>query len=193
MFTGIIEKTGVVSSLEGKKLTLQARFHKISLGESVAVNGCCLTVVSKKEGRLVFDLSEETLQKTNLGQLKKGSKVNLERSLRAGDRLGGHFVLGHVDAVGKIISLKRLKSSLIMIVSFPQDLRPYMVEKGSVAVDGISLTLYNLEKTSFKVSIIPHTETYTSLHQKKVGDFVNLETDILAKYVQGLILKGKGW
>lgn len=195
MFTGIIEAVGEVVSFKGSaqggRLTLRSKpaFKKIQVGESIAVNGCCLTVISKKSNPLVFDVSDETLRKTNLGDFKPGHFVNLERALTLSSRLGGHFVLGHVDGVGTIRSLKRTKGSLEMGVQIPKHLFRYLIDKGSIAIDGVSLTVSLQKEGFFSVYLIPHTEKSTNLHAKKVGDSVNIEVDMLGKYVDRLIGK----
>lgn len=204
MFTGIIEQTGKVQSLAkkgaGGRLYLVPRrpFARLSRGESIAVDGCCLTVVDfkKKEGgsstTIVFDLSSETKKRTTLWTYRVGTLVNLERALRRGDRLGGHFVLGHVDGVGKIKAIKRYKGSLEMRLALSAGARhavPLLVDKGSIAVNGVSLTICNPKKMEFTVFIVPHTEKITNLGFRKEGDPVNLEMDVLGKYMEGLISK----
>jgi riboflavin synthase len=191
MFTGIIHNTGIVENWRfnrhGGKLTIASggKFKKIKLGESIAINGCCLTVVAAKKKALVFDVSDETLRKTVLGKYQKGKTVNLERALRPFDRLGGHFVLGHVDGVGKIESIQKKPRSIIYRVSYPKKFARLLIEKGSVAVDGISLTVCDLKKENFGLYVIPHTMKVTHLGGLKVGDLVNLEFDVLGKYVHG--------
>ncbi len=154
------------------------------MGASISVNGCCLTVIAINGEQLSFEAGEETLAKTNLGQLEEGSRVNLERSLKVGDRLGGHFVSGHVDAVGTID--ERIDDQQWSTIYFrvPASLTKQMASKGSVAVDGISLTLVDIEAERFSVALIPHTLDLTTLGAKQLGDAVNIETDILAKYVE---------
>lgn len=191
MFTGIIHNTGIVESWrfgrQGGKLTIAARqkFKKVSLGESIAINGCCLTVVKTKKNTLVFDVSDETLRKTGLGFYTKGKNVNLERALRPLDRLGGHFVLGHVDGVGKISSIQKKPRSVFYRILYPKKFSHLLIEKGSIAIDGISLTVCDLQKSSFGLCVIPHTLKATHLKDLKVGDLVNLEFDVLGKYVHG--------
>lgn len=187
MFTGLITHTGSIQSVSKQKLVVRPllRFPKLVLGESIAVDGCCLTLVRTARGFLEFDLSEETLAKTKMHAYKPGMKVNLERALRVGQALGGHFVQGHVDGVGAIVSLTPKAQSLVMGVSHPKDLRKFMIEKGSVAVDGISLTLSLLPQNRFQVHLIPHTVVLTNLKERRVGDLVNLEADMLGKYVVG--------
>lgn len=196
MFTGIIEGIGKVRSLDKLKSSLriwmEAPFslRKEKLGDSIALNGCCLTITGKKAKQFAADVSPETLSRTSLGFLKKGSLVNLERALKWGDRLGGHVVQGHVDGFAKIIARKELRSGkkkyLIFEFEIARNLRPYLVEKGSVTLDGISLTVNKIRGRSFSVCIIPHTQNLTTLTGKKSGDIVNIEVDILAKYLESL-------
>lgn len=191
MFTGIIHNTGIVQNWRfnrhGGKLTITTgnKLKKIKLGESIAINGCCLTVVSAQKKSLVFDVSDETLRKTVLGKYQKGKTVNLEQALRPMDRMGGHFVLGHVDGVGKIESIQKKPRSVTYKISYPKKFAPLLIEKGSVAVDGISLTVCDLKKDRFGLYVIPHTLKETHLGSLKVGDAVNLEFDVLGKYVHG--------
>jgi riboflavin synthase len=190
MFTGIVQAIGKVKSRKGPKLDVATPYKKLKLGESVAVEGVCLTVTAAKGGVLSFDVSEETYDKTTLGRLTSGSPVNLETAARVGDPLGGHIVQGHVDGTGQIVSKKILDASIMYEFSVPLKLRRYLVPKGSVAVDGISLTAVDVRQNSFTVAVIPHTEANTSLGKKKVNDPVNLEMDILAKHVERLV---GGW
>jgi riboflavin synthase len=188
MFTGLVEALGVVGGLtadgSGRALTLAAPFAaQLVLGESVAVNGTCLTVVAHDAETCRFEVGPETLQRTNLGELRVGDRVNLERSMRVGDRLGGHWVQGHIDGVGRLE--RRIPDGPWLGVWFscPPELAAQMVPKGSVAVDGVSLTLVEVTADGFSVALIPHTLDQTTLGFKRPGDAVNLETDILAKYV----------
>lgn len=189
MFTGLVETLGKVRAARpdgagGSSLSVAVSFAlEVSLGESVAVNGCCLTVIEQTPDVLDFQCGPETLNRTNLGELQPGDRVNLERSLRAGDRLGGHFVQGHIDAVGRIADRSRQGEWETVWFDCPADLAAQMVPKGSVAVDGISLTLVDVTDSRFSVMLIPHTLAATSLGFKPVGAAVNLETDILGKYV----------
>ena len=188
MFTGIIEDLGTIVNVDKKNVTASTNLSDINIGDSVSVNGVCLTVIkiqtkSDNEYLITFDVSEETFSKTNLGKLKINNKVNLERALKTGGRFGGHFVNGHVEGIGKILSVKRLANSEVWEFSNPGDLSRYIVEKGSIAVDGISLTVTERKVGSFKVSLIPHTLNNTTLSFKKTGDTVNLETDVISKYV----------
>ncbi len=189
MFTGLIEALGVVRRLEsdgsgGRRLTVAVPFAAdLALGESVAVNGACLTVVAGDAEACAFQASPETLRRTNLGELAVGDRVNLERSLRMGDRLGGHWVQGHVDGIGRIAERVRQGDWELFWFACSADLAAQMVPKGSVAVDGVSLTLVDVTADRFSVALIPHTLAVTTLGFKPPGATVNLETDILAKYV----------
>ena len=190
MFSGIIESLGTVVRLDpeppGVRLVVEADLLRegVSLGDSVSVNGCCLTVVAIDEGQVSFDAGEETLRCTNLGQLKPSSRVNLERSLKIGDPLGGHFVTGHIDATGILDRREDDASWSTFWFSVPGHCLRQMACKGSVSVDGISLTLVEVNKEVFSVALIPHTLAVTTLGSLQEGETVNVETDILAKYVQ---------
>jgi len=194
MFTGIIERIGAVKEKKGQgkgvRLVLEVGKwnEKLSVGDSVAVNGACLTIVRKTETTLAFDVVPDTLKSTNLGSLQIGSRVNLEPSLRAGDAFGGHFVMGHVDAVGKIKKLEKIGDSWILEVEVPSEIMRYVIHKGSIAVDGISLTVQRVREKSFEIAIIPHTMGNTALGGKKAGDPVNLEPDFMAKYMEKYFL-----
>ena len=198
MFTGIVEGLGKVKCLamKGADAVLEIEtaidFTDVSIGDSIAINGACLTVTSKNQQNFNADVSAETLSKTTLRLLQAGHKVNLEKSLRVGGFIGGHFVLGHVDAVGRILSQAQKSGSLILAVEMNDNLSRYIVEKGSVAIDGISLTVNKLEKNRFYVNIIPHTARNTTLGFKKAADLVNIETDIIGKYVEKFVNPGKG-
>jgi riboflavin synthase len=194
MFTGLVEETGIIEALhrgEGaSRLVLQAGRlgAECTEGESVAVNGCCLTVAAPPaQGRLEFDLLEETLRRTNLGRLEMGRKVNLERALAANGRLGGHFVQGHVDCVATVRAWEPLGLDYRLEVELPPEFASYMIQKGSIAVDGISLTAAEVKKESFVVWIIPHTIECTNLTEGREGAPVNLEFDMLAKYVERIL------
>jgi riboflavin synthase len=189
MLTGIVEEVGRVARLESGRLTIAAItvMPGLKLGDSVAVNGACLTVVFRDQGKFAVDLAPETLRRTSLGQLQAGQGVNLERALAVGDRLGGHIVQGHVDGYGRITSRKPEGGCIILRVTCPPRLMPYIVEKGFVAVDGISLTVVKKGTSSFTISVIPYTLANTNLHEKLAGARVNLEVDILAKYVESLV------
>lgn len=197
MFTGLIVETGEIISLKKKRtgafLTVSAKAisKNAAIGDSIAVNGACLTVITINGKQLSFDLSDETLNSTNLGELRPGDKVNLEPSLRPDGKLGGHFVTGHIDGVGKIMS-KRLVGDICKItIGASPEIAGLLVEKGSVAVDGISLTVVDVLKEAFTVVIIPHTSTVTTIGLKNTGDTVNLEADIIGKYVAKFIAAGK--
>lgn len=192
MFTGLVEGQGTVSVLKkesvGLRLTITPDSNcfpvsELSLGESVSICGCCLTVVEIHEDGADFEAGDETLSKTSLGQFVEGSRVNLERALAAGDRLGGHFVQGHVDGVGTVDEINRSDDWVDMWFRTSSDLTELMVPKGSVAVDGVSLTLVSVEAERFSVALIPHTLEITTLGSRQPGDAVNVEPDILGKYV----------
>ncbi len=193
MFTGLIEETGKVFSLEkrtdGSRLTIEANVvvENTKIGDSIAVNGVCLTVVNIENKSLSFDVSPETLKRTNLETLKIGELVNLERALRPSDRLGGHIVQGHIDTIGKIVRFSPIGEHWELNVEIPSEFLDFVVEKGSIAIDGISLTINQIKKNILSINIIPHTREVTNLKQRKAGDFVNLEFDILAKYVVNLL------
>jgi len=196
MFTGIVRDRGVVRSVKRRRgeAVLAIRtgldLREVSIGDSIAVDGVCLTVTAKGEGEFSADCSVETLSRSTLGDLRPGDRVNLETALRLTDFLGGHLVLGHVDAVGVVAEKTRSASSIVLGFSVPGDLDRYIVEKGSVTVDGISLTVNRCERGRFWVNMIPHTAQATTLGEKKVGDGVNIETDIIAKYVEKLLTYG---
>lgn len=189
MFTGLVETLGIVLRLEiegaGRRLIISAPplASEMAIGDSLAINGACLTVVERSGDSLHFQAGPETLQKTNLGELKPGDTVNLERPLAVTDRLGGHFVQGHVDGVGRIAERTRQGAWELVWFSCPPELKVQMVPKGSVAVDGISLTIVDVNGDRFSVALIPHTLNHTTLGRKKLEDSVNIETDLLAKYV----------
>jgi riboflavin synthase len=192
MFTGLIEALGRVISLktmgEQARLCLAIPFaNELSLGDSVAVNGCCLTVAELTGNSVYFDVLEQTLRITSLGKLREKSTVNLERALRMGDRLGGHFVQGHVDAIGQMISLEKNGQDHIIEVSLPTEIQRLCVAKGSISIDGISLTIADLKEDSAVFWITPHTFIHTNLCEAKVSDIVNLEADMLAKHVAHLL------
>ncbi|MFZ1218706.1 MAG: riboflavin synthase [Chthoniobacterales bacterium] len=195
MFTGLIEEVGTVLAMEknphGAKLAISAAglIGKLQLGESIAVNGCCLTVAACRENELVFDLLEETVQRTNLKTLRRDDRVNLERALAADGRRGGHFVQGHVDCEGRILNLAEAGADWRLAVEFPTEFAKYVVEKGSVAVNGISLTIAEVSQKSFAVWIIPHTKAQTNLATARPGDMVNLEFDLIAKYVERMVVR----
>lgn len=188
MFTGLIEAVGRVASVDeregGRHLVVETLLASdLTLGDSIAVNGTCLTVVSQNGSGFSADVSPETLRVTTLGEWKKGRRVNLERPLRADQRLGGHFVLGHVDAVTEVSSIRAEGDSYWMEFTLPFALRAYVIPKGSVTIDGISLTLASLSERDFGVQIVPHTWTHTALSDLTPGAAVNIEADVLGKYV----------
>jgi len=197
MFTGIVEEAGVVEKITPttRSIALAVRAgalaRGIKLGASVAVNGCCLTVVKisarAKFKLLHFDVLQESWTRTNLQFLKTGSLVNLERPLRADGELGGHFVTGHVDGIGKILRWEKAGTDHVLEISAPEEILRYVIFKGSIAVDGISLTVAGVTKKGFKLWIIPHTFEVTTLRERKVGDAVNLEADLLGKYAEKFI------
>ena len=197
MFTGLIEGLGQVEKLERKGpdvlLWLKPPWpvNDVVMGESVAVNGACLTVTRITASGFAADVSAETLRRSSLGQLQSGSLVNLERALRLSDRLGGHLVSGHVDCLGQIRELKDVGASLRITIAIAAAHMRYVVEKGSVAIDGISLTVNEVSAGSFNVNIIPHTMGETTLQLVKAGQYVNIETDLLAKYVEKLLTPGQ--
>ena len=191
MFTGIVEEVGTVTGLEGQRLTIAAGtvLEDVKLGDSIAVNGACLTVVDFAPSSFSVELAPETLKRTSFGNWAPGRQVNLERPLAVSDRLGGHIVQGHVDATGRITSLKPEGDCVIFRVASPKRLMPYIVEKGFVAVDGISLTVVKVGASSFSLSVIPYTLTKTNLQNQAKGGRVNLEVDIVAKYVESLLAR----
>jgi riboflavin synthase len=193
MFTGLVETTGTVSSVinRGNSIRLAVRLSspfELQVGESIAVNGVCLTATNS-EGDISFDVSPESLRSTNLGELRVSHKVNLERALRLSDRLGGHIVTGHVDGIGTIRDKKPSGEYTFYTIEAPPEILKYTVKKGSITVDGISLTVVDLDSRSFSVAIIPHTLTATNLGEKGAGSRVNLEADIIGKYVEKLLGK----
>ena len=191
MFTGIVEETGAVIDRQEYGITIGAAtvMPGLKLGDSIAVNGACLTVVAFEADRFRVDLAPETLRRTALGQLESGSSVNLERPVAVGGRLGGHIVQGHIDAAGRITSIRPEGDCYIFRIRAPKALMPYIVEKGFIAVDGISLTVVAKRDTAFTLSVIPYTLRNTNLREKSANHRVNLEVDILAKYVESLLAK----
>ena len=193
MFTGLVAELGTVQRLarQGNSyhLTVGAKkvLDKLKIGDSVAVNGACLTVVRMDEGGFTADVMPETVRLTNIGSLQPGSKVNLERTLRLCDGLDGHIVSGHVEGLGTISEQRPEGIAVVVTIATPPELLKYIIKKGSIAIDGISLTVTEVTDTSFSVSLIPHTAKETTLGFKKVGDSVNLETDILGKYVERML------
>jgi riboflavin synthase len=193
MFTGLIEELGSVLSLaanqRGPRLQIAAPrvAEKIQIGDSVAVNGCCLTVAARQGDQLAFDLLEETIERTNLKTLRRDDRVNLERALAADGRLDGHFVQGHVDCAERILALEESGADWRLEVELPAEFAHYVACKGSIALNGISLTVAEVSPQSFTVWIIPHTKTETNLGTARAGDLVNLEFDLLAKYLERML------
>jgi riboflavin synthase len=202
MFTGIVQEAGVITAIKPAaraiELTVRAgaAARGLKVGDSLAVNGCCLTAVKLSAAgktRLVrFDLLRETWERTNLQFARVGVRVNLERPLRADGEFGGHFVTGHIDGCGKILRGEKSGADHVLDITAPPDVMRYLIFKGSVAVDGISLTVAAVRKTSFRLWIIPHTFEVTTLRERKVGDAVNLEADMLGKYVEKFVAAQKG-
>ncbi len=193
MFTGIIEGKGKVIRIEpksqGMKLTLELSIHltEVQLGDSININGACLTVVEKRGQTVSLDLSSETLQKTVLGELKEGDQVNFERALKLSDRIGGHIVTGHIDGIGVITEKRKQGDFIHLRMRVPKSVSRYVVQKGSIAIDGISLTVNECENEEIRMTLIPYTLEKTTLIDKKVGARVNVETDIIGKYVEKMI------
>ena len=193
MFTGIVEEIGKIRSTGQGRMVISAQkvLEGTVLGDSIAVNGACLTVIEIGRETFAIEIMPETLRRTSLGGLHSGDEVNLERALAVGGRLGGHFVQGHVDGTGKILSLKPEGEAILMKVAAPAEIRRYAVEKGFIAVEGISLTIFKCDTASFSVSLVGYTRRNTTLGAKRPGDPVNLEVDIIAKYVEQLTGGGK--
>lgn len=198
MFTGLIEEMGSVRSVQRKSrslhLTVAAAkvLDDLKIGDSIAVNGCCLTVVTLHNGSFTADVMPETYQRTNLGRLSPGHAVNLERCLTMGTRLGGHLVSGHIDGLGEIKSLQPEEIAVLYTIKAPREVLRYTVPKGSIAVDGISLTVVDVSADTFSVSIIPHTLAVTTLGRRNPGDGVNLEADLIGKYVERFVSARQG-
>jgi len=196
MFTGIIEDKGKVLRVESrgqeKRLTVEFPSHltEVQLGDSININGVCLTIVRKQKRAIELDLSQETLQKTALGELQAGNQVNLERALKLTDRLGGHIVTGHIDGIGVIAEKRKERDFLQMEIRIPESVSRYVVQKGSIAIDGISLTVNEFLGAEIRMTLIPYTIEKTTLVDKMVGDRVNVEADILGKYVEKLLDRG---
>ncbi|MCH7729754.1 MAG: riboflavin synthase [Planctomycetes bacterium] len=190
MFSGLVEARGIVRAIESRPPGVRVRVESkdvsldAKIGDSIAINGCCLTVVEVQRSALGFDVGPETLQRTNLGGLQVGSFVNLERSLRVGDRLGGHFVTGHIDGMGTLRERVDEKDWSTFWFQMPAQIRKQVASKGSIAIDGVSLTLVDVDPEQFSTALIPHTLEITTLGSLTVGDKVNLESDLLAKYVE---------
>lgn len=193
MFTGIVEEIGAVVSItqgaKAAKLALQGTliFEDMHIGDSIAVNGVCLTVTEKTSNTFIVDVMPETLRRSSLGKLSKGSRVNMERAMAANGRFGGHIVSGHIDGTGEIESFIQEDNAVWVTVKASPKLLKYIIEKGSIAIDGISLTVAYVDDRCFKVSLIPHTASNTTLLAKKAGDIVNLENDIVGKYIDKLL------
>jgi riboflavin synthase len=193
MFTGLVEECGEVSALSlsenGARLSVRVSLvgSDAKIGDSIAVNGCCLTVTARKGGELSFDLLRETLDRTSLRDARPGAVVNLERALAANARLGGHFVQGHIDGVAEVLAFAAIGADHRLEIALPPEFAKYVAYKGSIAIDGISLTVAEVREASFVVWIIPHTLSATNLQTRKAGDRVNLEFDLLAKYVERII------
>jgi len=189
MFSGIIEAVGTVREfVHGEESATMAvetdsKFKNLEDGESIAVNGVCLTVTDFNDSVFRMDLGTETLNKTSFKNVKSGDRVNLERSLTFSSKISGHFVSGHIDQVGKVISIEEKLGEVLLKFSHPPFLSPYIMEKGSIALDGISLTVFNCKENSFNVSIIPFTWSHTNLNARKIGDLINIECDMIGKYV----------
>lgn len=198
MFTGIVEGKGKILRVEyrgqAKRLTIELPFHltEVQLGDSISINGVCLTIVEKEGQAISFDLSGETIEKTLLGELKEGDSVNLERALRLTDRLGGHIVTGHIDGMGVITEKRKERDFINLKVKIPKSVSKYVVPKGSIAIDGISLTVNECRGEEVRITLIPYTLEKTTLMDKRVGDRVNMEADILGKYVERLLSQGSG-
>jgi riboflavin synthase len=190
MFTGIIEGLGTLTSVrpsgQGRRISIRSEFslNDTKIGDSIAVNGACLTAVSIEGRQFEVDMSPETVQKTTFSKSKPGDRLNLERALRMTDRLDGHLVSGHIDGTGDISAITKTGNAVLISVTVSDTLSRYMIPKGSVALDGVSLTINRLERNSFEVSIIPHTARLTTIGFRRVGDPVNIETDMIGKYVE---------
>lgn len=188
MFTGIVEEVGIIRGIHPGRLNIEAKkvLEDTRLGDSIAINGGCLTITSISKNNFSVDVMPETNRRTNLGRLHYGDLVNLERAILAEGRFGGHFVQGHVDDVGKVLSLRPEEEAVIATISAPSHLMPYIVNKGFIAVDGVSLTVIECGNFSFSVSLVAYTRQHTTLDNLKPGDIVNIEVDIIAKYVERL-------
>jgi len=193
MFTGLIEEIGsvesVVKSVKSARITIKANkvLEGVKLGDSISTNGVCLTVTSFDSGRFSIDVMAETMRRSNFKHLSPGVKVNLERALSLGDRLGGHMVSGHIDGVGTILRYEKEDNAVWITVAAAPEILTYIIQKGSIAIDGVSLTVAYVDDSVFKVSIIPHTKDATTLLHKKMGDEVNLECDMIGKYIEKLL------
>lgn len=198
MFTGIVEGIGEVAGIDRRgevlrlKISLPVALTGIGAGDSISVSGVCLTVTGLEDGVIIVDVSRETMARSTLGELRVGDRVNLERALEVGGKLGGHFVTGHVDGTGEVLEVRRGAETMQLRIKAPEGVARYLVEKGSVAVDGVSLTVNAVRGDEFEVTIIPYTAQRTTLSRLKVGDRVNLEADILAKYVEKFLGRPAG-
>lgn len=194
MFTGIIKDKATIEDIQGNKLFIKSEkiAPKLKLGSSITVDGVCLTVSKKNKNIFSVDVMPETKRVTTLGDLKKEAQVNLEPALTSGEELGGHFVTGHIDGVGKIVARRKEKDSVILEIVPPSNLMKYIVYKGSIALDGVSLTVANVERNKFSVALIPYTLEVTNLSEKKIGNKVNIEIDMMAKYIEKLLKERSG-
>lgn len=198
LFTGIIEGSGIIKKIDSKKegavLTIETDINlsETKIGDSIAVNGACLTAVSLQKHLFKVDMAPETIKKTTFKNASVGTKVNIERALRLSDRLDGHLVSGHIDGTGIIASKIKKSNAWIITINVPPELAEQMIEKGSIAIDGISLTINKCSNKDFEVSVIPHTAKMTTIEKKNAGDKVNIETDMLGKYVQKILNKSIG-
>ncbi len=189
MFSGIIQSLGTVEKIirsdEKAEMVIRTEpdFKDFELGESIAVNGVCLTVRDFGEHYFVVDVSTETLSRTGFKEIKEGARVNMERSLTPSQKISGHFVSGHVDQLGKVVDIEHKSGEILFRFEHPKELEPYIIEKGSIAIDGVSLTVFSCQDNRFSVSVIPFTHTHTNMSKRKIGDLVNIECDMIGKYV----------
>lgn len=194
MFTGIIKNIGTIAGVnrenDNYRLTINHGLNDLNLGDSVSINGICLTVVDFQKNQSQVDVMPETIKRTNLAEISVGTKVNLEPALKPNSEIGGHFVLGHIDTTGKLLSREVTENSVLLTFSIPKKYNPYLVEKGSIAIDGVSLTLIAVTEDTFQVGIIPYTQDETILGSLEVNQTVNLETDILGKYIYKDLKRG---
>lgn len=194
MFTGIIKNIGTIAGVnrenDNYRLTINHGLNDLNLGDSISINGICLTVVDFQKDQFQVDVMPETIKRTNLAEMSVGTRVNLEPALRPNSEIGGHFVLGHVDTTGKLLSREVTENSVLLTFSIPKKYNPYLVEKGSIAIDGVSLTLIAVTEDTFQVGIIPYTQDETILGSLEVDQTVNLETDILGKYIYKDLKRG---
>ena len=194
MFTGIIKNIGTIAGVnrenDNYRLTINHGLNDLNLGDSVSINGICLTVVDFQKNQFQVDVMPETIKRTNLAEISVGTKVNLEPALKPNSEIGGHFVLGHIDTTGKLLSREMTENSVLLTFSIPKKYNPYLVEKGSIAIDGVSLTLIAVTEDTFQVGIIPYTQDETILGSLEVNQTVNLETDILGKYIYKDLKRG---